>query len=419
MKHVLLCLFSVVVLVGCSPGTFTVRPHAPGTASDGIVYALPKATILISFPYTVATSKRLAEGTYVTENQVTLGAVAVTSQTTPDTEHFYEIQTNLDDAATWKNSFNAELSANLVLTKSGVTTEPVSTAVIKGAIDVLRIFLERSEDDDGGPAAQAEVDKLTATQAKARDELQKLLDAELNVSAPNLEHQKAVDARKAFLEATINYTQTRIQALSTKNAEPQQLTVDCQVPPSATVASYTIDSGTCPELKAFIETAKDPQKYPSSFVLTLDGVPTSSADDGLEEKGLNAFVYRVPYVGTYTLTKADKAVIAQGQIAIPQLGSFGRIFVKPSRFAKHTVELSLHESTGGLRAYTSKREGAAAQSATTGIGEILTALQAARDADPDPTQLAILQTQNTLLEAQIKNIENQRKLEDLLNATQE
>ena len=428
----MIVILSAFVIVGCASGTLSIERYVVGEESTGIVYALPETVVVVSVPFTVKTSLRYNNRKYINKGVAELGNVTVVTSTAPDWNNVFEIDTSLTDAATWKNSFSVTLNENMTLSKSAITTEDAILAATKDVLGTLANVASLFRDGSGDAPADVvkEIDRLIAVERKTREALYALMTAAAT-SDPDAAELKRVEARRALLEKNLDFAKQRLAKLRIKHPREFKVIVLCKIDLSDPTTDFDISTSNCPQLKAAYEqfegvgvkSVKLPQTF--TFAFSQEPAPRAPAaydfnypktpgQDSEEAKPTNAYIYRIPWVGRYTIhaKPAANSLVAEGPITVAQLGSFGRIHIDSPRFAKHVSDIEFHADTGGIKLYKSTRESSAASNAATGIDSIFDTIEEARK---KPTETEILEAENKLLEAQKKQIELQRELAELLD----
>ena len=412
---------TMLMAIGGCTSTFSVSEYTPGEPANGIVYALPRTVVTVSIPYRVNASSRFQLDRYVKTVSAELGEVKVLTSVEPDPKNYFQIETSMSDAATSKNTFSASINENLTLAKSSVITENAAGGFFRDALSLLvsvNSSLERSDSGVDPRAIGNELASLLAIQESINEAMLVLFETTLS-REPTSEEVDLAETRHAFYENALAYTKARIGELRVRKPFELNVVILCTIEFGNEVRLFEINEGSCPRMKEAYEKIEmlSPEMSSDlirSFTFELSGNPKEPIKAKIASGQNNAYIYRIPYIGRYTVyakAAADPTVVASGPISIAQLGSYGRLHVQDTQFAKYSSELELHASTGGLKMFRSVREVDAGSGAASQLSGMVDAV---RQATSEPTDLEILETENSSLEAQIRNIEFQRQLAELL-----
>ena len=257
------------------------------------------------------------------------------------------------------------------------------------------------EDPD---AASEELNRLEAALRDTREQMRQLL-AHLDSNDTDAEQ---LSAKWTLYKDGIAHLESRIAALRVRGVIENEGTIRCEIDLETSEWPYEVTRDTCPEMRRVYDLISNAGEshtpLVSKFVLSLEPALPDPSTNPANSALKNVLVYRIPYIGHYTLRAGPEGgpVVASGRIVVPQRGVFGQLQIGTGGFGRLVSDLELHPATGGLKKVTRVREASAAEVVATDLEAVAAAIEATTSR---PTELERIQAENELLEARIENLE--------------
>lgn len=400
MTRYLCAALGLVLAAGCAHSV-QVLPYSDKSRNKGVVYALPRALLKVTVPYTIEQKSKMDFG-HVKELDVAEAhirkPVIVEAAPAPDLKNLMVLTgQGISDDWLLDSSLGFRVDQHLMISSLEASVQDkgieLARATVSAAVDIAKLATAAAAGPgDPGPDLKMLLHRIHALY---REDASKLA-----VSSDPAKIEKLATLRKELEQLTAlvatyeEGTKDRIESVD--------LTYTAFVDPAACPAKdgayeCVVQAKELPKVKAGIPAVK--LRLALSAEAYERGKRAYFSQGNASETGI---VYRVGEPVTVAVSTGGELPAFEQQLVLPQFGRFGVVDVSAKAFGNRTTTVSFDAS--GLREYRLASE-SKSEKAVAALGESAKALAAAR-AELEPTskaeqELADLKAQTELIQAQI------------------